>query len=304
MRRLATGREVPCAASNKTRSLIAMRPESGLVNPATQSSRVVLPAPDGPNRIVNPGAAWNSTSRTNSWDCAAKRLRNRASSRGAAADLSVRGGFISRLFYGPDHPCLAVEAIHHRQHDEAEREQQQRGLVGASVIGGLHAIEDINGHGSSDAGNISADHEHDAEFSHGVSKAQGGARNQAGNGERGDHADEGAQRGSAQGRRSRDQLAIHASERCGKRLHGERQTIKDGTNHQAAEGEGQGVAGEGDPPAAQRAAWSEHYENIESKDRRGKDNRQRHYSLYQKLPALAGDRNPVGDGQAKHQQDG
>ena len=52
--------------SNKARSPTAIRPASGVASPATQSSSVVLPDPDAPNRMVNPGAAVKSTSRENS----------------------------------------------------------------------------------------------------------------------------------------------------------------------------------------------------------------------------------------------
>ena len=88
-RRLATGRSVAAAESNQTRSPTAMRPESGLANPATQSSRVVLPAPEGPKTIVNPGAAWNSTSRANSSPPEGIRLR-RETCRRVPCDSSLR----------------------------------------------------------------------------------------------------------------------------------------------------------------------------------------------------------------------
>ena len=125
-----------------------------------------------------------------------------------------------------------------------------------------------------------------------------------GTGERGDHTKESSQRGSAQRCRSRDQFAIDAGERGGEGLHRERQTIEDGADHQAAEGEGQSVAGERDPPAAQRTVRSERDQHIESQHGRRKNDGQRDDGLDQELPAPAGEGNPVGDGQAEDQQDG
>src|SRR5258707_141550 len=147
-----------CAESKRTRSLRAMRPESGVVSPATQSSKVVLPAPEGPNKIVKPGAAGNSTSRLNVCDCAARRLWNRATSRG-------RGS----------------------------------AWISSSV-------------GRADAAVISADHQHYAEFSHGMSEAEGCAGNQSGNRERNDHAKKSAERGSAQCCGCSNQFAVDACE--------------------------------------------------------------------------------------------
>src|ERR1700676_5513066 len=126
---------------------MAIRPASGLANPATQSSRVVLPAPDGPNRIVNPGAARNSASRINSRACAANRLLILASSSApiivpraetvdataTAAGSSVREALIAESFYRAHEPGFPIDAIYDGQHDEAECEQQQGGLIGGGI---------------------------------------------------------------------------------------------------------------------------------------------------------------------------
>ncbi len=63
--------------SKRTRSSRAMRP-CGVASPATQSSSVVLPAPEAPKRMVKPGAAWNSTSRAKSRSAPEKVFRMRA----------------------------------------------------------------------------------------------------------------------------------------------------------------------------------------------------------------------------------
>ena len=60
-----SGTAMRCAASNSTRSPTAMTPWSGRSNPATQRSVVVLPQPDGPNRVKNvPSGRSNEASRT------------------------------------------------------------------------------------------------------------------------------------------------------------------------------------------------------------------------------------------------
>jgi hypothetical protein len=51
-------------------------PESGVVRPATQSSSVVFPAPDGPKMIVIPGAMAEVMSSVKSLPVLGKRLRN------------------------------------------------------------------------------------------------------------------------------------------------------------------------------------------------------------------------------------
>ena len=48
--------------SNTTRSPILILPESGVVSPAMQSSKVVLPVPDAPKRMVMPGEKVKSVS--------------------------------------------------------------------------------------------------------------------------------------------------------------------------------------------------------------------------------------------------
>src|SRR5208337_2669351 len=57
-----------------------IRPSSGSVSPAMQSSSVVLPAPDAPNRIVKPASARKWTFSRKPPSGFGKRLRMRTSS--------------------------------------------------------------------------------------------------------------------------------------------------------------------------------------------------------------------------------
>ena len=92
-----------------------MQPESGSINPAMQSSSVVLPAPDAPNTMVKPGAAWKSTSSAKS-DAVAIRLHTCASrSRDAVLSLSMS-------MDGSDQPRPPVQAIDDGQQGEADEQ--------------------------------------------------------------------------------------------------------------------------------------------------------------------------------------
>src|SRR5271170_3967474 len=115
---------------------MAMRPESGSIKPAMQSSSVVLPAPDAPNTMVKPGVAWKSTSSTKS-DAAIRFPTCACSARDA--DLSL-----SMCMYGSDQPGLPVQAVDDGQHGEADDEQKQGGCIGRGIVRSLHLIEDFN----------------------------------------------------------------------------------------------------------------------------------------------------------------
>src|ERR1017187_6097873 len=184
-------------ASNKTRSPTAIRPVSGVASPATQSSSVVFPDPDGPNNMVNPGSTLKSTSRENSRAGEKKLLRMRALKGGVASFGSAGVGIGFRLFDRTDHPRSLlqrspVQTVHHREHYEAEDQQQYRHAIGRGIVRSLHLIVDVNGDGAGHAGNIAADHQHHSKLAHGVSKHKSHACDQAGHGERNHHAKEGA----------------------------------------------------------------------------------------------------------------
>ncbi len=110
------------------------------------------------------------------------------------------------------------------------------------VIGGLHLIVDIDGDSSRHAGDISTDHQHDAEFANRVRKTQHGSGDRAGRGERQDHAKKCSQPRCAQRPRRLDQFAVHCFKPGGKRLHRERQAVEHGSDQEASEGERQRVA--------------------------------------------------------------
>src|SRR2546428_177535 len=62
MRLFLGGRFTPACESNKTRLPKAILPESGVASPAIESSKVVFPAPEAPNRMVIPLLRTKATS--------------------------------------------------------------------------------------------------------------------------------------------------------------------------------------------------------------------------------------------------
>src|SRR5579862_7988236 len=77
--------------SKRARSPTEMRPESGVRRPAIESSSVVFPAPEAPNRMVKPGSAWNVTSSVKS--CASVVCRRESCTlRGAPAGFTLSAG--------------------------------------------------------------------------------------------------------------------------------------------------------------------------------------------------------------------
>src|ERR1700722_5174529 len=167
---------------------MAMLPESGSFKPATQSSSVVLPAPEAPKTMVKPVAEWKSTSRTKS-NAAPIRLRTCACSmRDAVLSLSMS-------MNGSEQPSLPVQAVDDGQHGKADDQQQQRSGIRGGVVRSLHLVEDLNRDCARNAGNVSAHHEDYSEFSHGMRERQSGAGNEPRLRERNSHAKESFQRG-------------------------------------------------------------------------------------------------------------
>src|SRR5580658_6344441 len=210
MLRFSTGRWMRAVASNRTRSPMAMRPESGSlpfrspfrsVSPAMQSSIVVLPAPDAPKTMVKPGAAWKSTSSTKP-DAPPIRLRTCAySARDADLSLSINGS---------QKRSFPVHAVDDRQHGKADQQQKHRSCIGRGIVRSLHLVEDFNRNRAGHAGNISAHHQDYSEFSHGVRERQDCAGDESGLRKRNRHAKERFQWRCAERGRCKNQLAIDA----------------------------------------------------------------------------------------------
>ena len=122
---------MPFSESNNTRLPSEISPALVLARPATQSSNVVFPAPEGPNRIVKPGGDSKSTSKTNSESSFPVLLGTSPSGiRGLEMNERVRPLLVqdgctrrsSRLFYGMDHPGFAIHS--HKRLPRAQSREQ------------------------------------------------------------------------------------------------------------------------------------------------------------------------------------
>src|SRR5579871_4388390 len=176
------------ARSKRTSSPTEMRPEPASMSPATQSSSIVFPAPDPPNRIVNPGATRKLTSRVNPWVGVDRLACTRTASSTGIREPSSAEAFLSEemagasligLFYRADGPSPAIESINNREQPKTEDEQQQGRLIRAAVVRNLHPIIDIDRDRARHTRYIATNHEHHAELSHGVGKTQHRTGNQS-----------------------------------------------------------------------------------------------------------------------------
>src|ERR1700681_287841 len=112
-----------------------MCPESGRVMPAMQFRSVVLPAPDAPNKMVKPGGASKTTSRTGASVEEPAPRRNRFSIRASSTGGSVSHfRFWHTSLIQSQRPETAVQTVHRGQHDERKAEQKQRALICSRVV--------------------------------------------------------------------------------------------------------------------------------------------------------------------------
>src|SRR5690242_17580564 len=119
-----------------------MRPSSGRTKPAMESSTRVFPAPLGPNRIVTPALAENSTSSENPAESAWGGNVLRSSARIMNAPNSARR-----------------ETVGERQNGERHRGDNQHESASHSPITSLDRIVDGDRDGLSASWNISRDHQ-------------------------------------------------------------------------------------------------------------------------------------------------
>src|SRR2546428_177564 len=105
---------MPTALSKSTRSLTTIRPASGRMRPARQSSVSVLPEPEGPNSPHTASADSHRTSRLKPGSCLVRVIDS------------------TRSVPKPPEPPDTEEEQDHDRH------RQQRGDVGLGHLIGLH----------------------------------------------------------------------------------------------------------------------------------------------------------------------
>src|SRR3984885_3223869 len=141
-----------------------MRPSSGRTNPAMESSVNVLPAPLDPNRTVTPAAERNSISNEKPAESgpAAGGLRIRTSI------INLRGSY--RCWAGSKR--IGCEAIRERQDGQGNRGNNQNQHASGCAVTAFDGIVDCDGDGLRAAGNITRDHQRDAEIAQGLGKGR------------------------------------------------------------------------------------------------------------------------------------
>src|SRR5690606_37409609 len=190
-------------------------------SPATQRSKVVLPAPEGPKSALTPRAgSARSTSSVNPRRSARKR-----SSRCAGCSATGRGRT----------RATARGKVDEEERDEREREQHGRQPVCLPVVESLHVIVDRDRQYPRLAGNVAADHEHHAELADRVRKGQHDRRDDPGARERQRHAEEPDDRPGAQRCRDLERPRADRRERGLQRLDRERERIQHRRHDQAGE---------------------------------------------------------------------
>ena len=239
--RAADGTSMPRSRESKS-TAIADRDAAGspdVTSPARQRSTVVFPDPEAPNRIVMPGGAESATSSAN---CGEKPL---AESRAVTLMRAAT-------------PTTAFAAARRRR-----RARRTRRPAAASAVrlasrycrSACTLVVDRDRDRARDAGQVAADHEHDAELAEGVREAQDERRPCTPSIDSGSTMrDERAQARGAERGRGFEQRRVDLRERGGDRLHGERQAVEDRRDDQRLEREGEAVSGPRHPRAADRTA--------------------------------------------------
>src|SRR6185369_203155 len=96
--------------------------------------------------------------------------------------------------------------------------------------------------------------------------------------------------------------AIDRSERGGKRLNRERQTVEDGRDQESAEGKHDRAAGQRLEGAADRTSRPQHHEDVVPEDGRRQDQRQRNQRIDRPASPAARQRKPARERQSDRQQ--
>src|SRR5690606_9474728 len=128
-----------------------MRPASGRASPAIACSAVLLPVPDGPNRIVMPGGTWMSRSSTKAASPPAARRASRiATWRAGRSD--------------PGDTAAPVEAVHRPKGAEGGRGEDRDHAVGLRVLVRDDPVVDVERGGLRLARDVAGDHDGHAEL--------------------------------------------------------------------------------------------------------------------------------------------
>ena len=173
-------------------------------------------------------------------------------------------------------PLSRAEAapVDKQESEEGDGDEHECGAVGGGVVELLHLVEDGDGERASDAGDVAAEHEDDAELADGVGEGEDGGGEEAGAREREDDAAEDGERRGAESGGDVGEVVVDVREGEDERLHGEGKAVDDGADDESAEGEGERVADEVNERAAGGSGGAEPDEEIEAEDGGRKDERE------------------------------
>src|SRR5947207_8457806 len=133
-------------------------PPLSFSSPAMHRKIVVLPAPDGPKRIVVEGPA---------------EMRSPASTRNPLLNCLSMSAISSK------EPHLPVKSVNDGKNHERYDEEDGGSYTRSGIIQRLYLIVDVDRKSSSHTRNIAANHQYDAEFSQSMSKTQNDTRQDA-----------------------------------------------------------------------------------------------------------------------------
>ena len=150
----AVGTKSPLASSCQTSPPMANRPSAARSSPAMQRSSVVLPEPEGPNSAVTPRAGQAQVDR---------QREARRSTRKRARDFGT---------HAPTFVARRVEGVERQQDEEAESQHAAGQPVRLRVFERFDMVVDLHRDDPRLAGDVAADHQHDAEFADRVGEAQ------------------------------------------------------------------------------------------------------------------------------------
>ncbi len=155
----------------------------------------------------------------------------------------------------------------------AEDEQDGGSLVGGGVVEVFNLVEEDDGESAGGSGDVSTEHEDDAEFTEGVEEGEdaGGEERPAGEGNQ-EGADESAGSCTKQAS-SFQQVEVDGGESADKGLDGEGEAVDHGAYDESREGEREWVAEEGGEGAADSGAGSQEDEQVEAEDGWGENER-------------------------------
>ena len=164
-------------------------------------------------------------------------------------------------------------------------------------------VEDLHRDHACLVGDVAANHQHHAEFAHGVGETEDAGGDEAWAGQRQHYVDEGVPRAGAQRGGYFQRALANGAEGILQWLDNERHGVDHRADHQAGEAEHHAAQAQRLGRLAQPAMRAEGDQQVETDHRGRQHQRQGHYRAYRPAQPRARARQPPGDGRADDQQD-